>query len=82
MVRLINPEDWFLVLTVLASLLTFPIVIALISKICGIPLSKSFDKKIWIVAAQLFGIVVFTLLLIQVSIYSDGMGAKLIYGRF
>lgn len=82
MVRLINPEDWFLVLTVLASLLTLPFVIATIALIFKIPLSKVFDKAIWTVVAQLFGIVIFTLLLIQVNIYSDGMGAKLIYGRF
>jgi hypothetical protein len=82
MASLINPEDWFLILTVLASLATFPLVIAMIAMACKIPLSKIFNKAIWTVVAQLFGIVIFTLLLIQININSDGLGAKLLYGRF
>jgi len=82
MVRLINPEDWFLVLTVLAALITLPLTIAIIAFLCKIPLSLGFNKEIWTVVAQILGIIIFTLLLIQVNIYSDGMGAKLIYGRF
>lgn len=79
---LINPEDWFLVLIVLASLVTFPAVMAIVARMFHIPLSKVFNKDIWVVAGQIFGIVIFTLLLIQVGIDSDGLGAKLIYGRF
>lgn len=82
MASLINPEDWFLILTVLASLATFPLVIAMIAMACKIPLSKIFNKTIWNVVAQLFGIVIFTLLLIQININSDGLGATLLYGRF
>jgi hypothetical protein len=79
---LINPEDWFLVLTVLASLVTFPAVMAIVARMFHIPLSKVFNKDTWVVAGQIFGIVIFTLLLIQAGIDSDGLGAKLIYGRF
>jgi len=82
MVRLINPEDWILVLAVLGSLVSFPAALAIVASIYKIPLSKIFNKGTWVVVAQLTGIVLFTLLLIQVSVYSDGMGAKLIYGRF
>jgi hypothetical protein len=82
MASLINPEDWFLIMTVLASVVTFPLAIALIALVCKIPLAKIFNKAIWTVVAQLFGIVIFTLLLIQININSDGLGAALIYGRF
>lgn len=82
MLHLINSEDWVLVLTVLGSLLTLPVVMATCAAIFKIPLFKIFNKGIWVVVAQLFGIVILTLLLLQVSIHSDGMGAKLIYGRF
>jgi hypothetical protein len=82
MASLINPEDWFLILTVLASVVTFPLIVAVIALLCKIPLSKVFNKAIWTVVAQLFGIVIFTLLLIQINIDSDGLGAALIYGRF
>lgn len=82
MVRLINPEDWFLVFVVFASFLTFPIVLTVIAKFCKIPLSKVFDRAIWTVVFQLIGIILLTLLLIQTSVHSDGMGSKLIYGRF
>jgi hypothetical protein len=82
MTRFLNPEDLVLVLTVLASLVTFPAIIAIVARIFHIPLSAVFNREIWTVAGQILGIVIFTLLLIQVGINSDGLGAKLIYGRF
>lgn len=82
MVRLINPEDWFLVLTVLAGLITFPLLVAGIAMVFRVSLGKIFNKEVLSVFGQLLGIVFFSMLLIQVSIYSDGMGASLIYGRF
>ena len=82
MVRLINPEDWFLILTILASLVSFPMVLALAALLCRIPLAKVFNIKLWTIVFQLVGIFIFVLLLIQASIHADGMGVKLIYGRF
>ena len=82
MTRFLNPEDLVLVLTVLASLATFPAVIAIVARIFHIQFSAVFNREIWTVAGQILGIVIFTLLLIQVGIDSDGLGAKLIYGRF
>jgi len=82
MAYLINPEDWFLILNVLASVATFPLAIAMIAMVYKIPLSNVFNKAIWTVVAQLFGIVIFTLLLIQININSDGLGVSLLYGRF
>ena len=82
MVRLINPEDWFLVMMLLAGVLTFPFIIACMALAFKIPLNKLFNKEIVVIFFQLLGIVFFSLLLMQISILSDGMGAKLIYGRF
>lgn len=82
MVRLINPEDWFLVMIVLAGVVTFPLIIACLALAFKIPLNKLFNKEIIIIFFQLLGIFFFSLLLIQVSVLSDGMGANLIYGRF
>jgi hypothetical protein len=82
MLRVINPEDWFLVLIVFGSLVTFPAVLAVTARVFNVPLSRIFNKEIWIIVGQISGIAIFTLLLIQVSIDSDGLGAKLIYGRF
>jgi hypothetical protein len=82
MVRLINPEDWFLVLIVLEALISFPLLIAITAFIFKIPFVKIFNQEIGIIFLQLSGIVLFTFLLIQVSVNSDGMGANLIYGRF
>ena len=82
MVRLINPEDLFLILTILASLASFPIALTFVAFLCRIPLARVFNLKLWITVLQLLGIFLFTLMLIQASIQADGMGAKLIYGRF
>ena len=82
MVRLINPEDWFLVMIVLAGVVTFPLIIACMALAFKIPLNKLFNREIIIIFFQLLGIFFFSLLLIQVSVLSDGMGAILIYGRF
>lgn len=82
MPRFINPEDWFLVLTVLASLATFPFVLAVVARTFGVPLDRVFNGRIWTVVGQVVGIVAFIFLLVQVGINSDGLGANLIYGRF
>ena len=82
MPRFINPEDWFLVLTVLAGLATFPVAIAAAAMAFGVPLDRVFNKRLWTVVGQIVGIVAFTLLLVQVGIDTDGLGANLIYGRF
>ena len=82
MVRLINPEDWFLVMVMLAGVVTFPFIIACMGLAFKISLSKLFNREIIIIFFQLLGIFFFSLLLIQVSVLSDGMGANLIYGRF
>jgi hypothetical protein len=82
MVRLINPEDWFLVVVMLAGVVTFPFIISCIALAFKIPLNKLFNKEIIIIFFQLLGIFFFSLLLMQVSVLSDGMGANLIYGRF
>lgn len=82
MVRLINPEDWFLVMTVLAGVVTFPIIVACMALAFKVPLNKIFNREIIAIFFQLLGIAFFSLLLMQVSILSDGMGANLIYGRF
>lgn len=82
MPRFINPEDWFLVLTILAGVGTFPLAMALVARVFGIPMKQVFNKEAWAVVGQVIGIVAFTLLLIQAGIDSDGLGANLIYGRF
>lgn len=82
MPRFINPEDWFLVLTILAGVGTFPLAMAFGAMVFGIPMKQVFDRGSWATAGQLIGIVAFILLLIQAGIDSDGLGAKLIYGRF
>ncbi len=82
MVRLINPEDWFLVMAVLAGVVTFPLIVACMALVFKLPLNKIFNKEIIVTFFQLVGIFFFSLLLMQVSILSDGMGANLIYGRF
>ena len=82
MVRLINPEDWFLVMVMLGGVVTFPFIIACIALAFRIPLNKLFNKEIIIIFFQLLGIFFLSLLLMQVSVLSDGMGANLIYGRF
>lgn len=82
MVRLINPEDWFLVMAVLAGVVTFPFIVACMALTFKVPLNKIFNREIIGIFFQLLGIVFFSLLLMQVSIFSDGMGANLIYGRF
>jgi hypothetical protein len=82
MPRFINPEDWFLVLTVFASLATFPIAIAAGARVFGVPLDRVFNRRVWAVVGQIVGIAAFILLLVQVGIDTDGLGAKLIYGRF
>lgn len=82
MVRLINPEDWFLVMAVLAGVVTFPVIVACMALAFKVPLNKIFNREIIVIFFQLLGIAFFSLLLMQVSILSDGMGANLIYGRF
>jgi hypothetical protein len=82
MPRFINPEDWFLVLTVLSGLASLPLVLLAVAAIFHIPVKKVFDLDVWKVVGQMVGIVAFTLLLVQVGVDSDGLGAKLIYGRF
>ena len=82
MVRLINPEDWFLVFLILTAAISFPLIIAGISFIFKIPLKKVFNIEVLITLFQLIGILFLSLLLIQLSISSDGIGTNLIYGRF
>lgn len=82
MVRLINPEDWLLVLAVLASLASLPLALLIVLRIFHIPAGTLFCRKAFLVAGQILGIILMILLLVQVGIDSDGLGAKLIYGRF
>ena len=67
---------------VLAGVVTCPLIIACLALAFKIPLNKLFNREIIIIFLQLLGIFFFSLLLIQVSVLSDGMGANLIYGRF
>ena len=78
----VSSADFILVMAVLVSAITFPVIVLIVSTVFRIPFSSILNVQVIGVIWKLFGIVLIAMLLLHVSIQSDGLSMQLIYGRF
>jgi hypothetical protein len=78
----IKASDFILVMAAFVSAITFPVIVLIVSVLFKIPFSSILNAQVIIVIGKLFGIVLIAMLLLHLSIQSDGLSSQLIYGRF